>query len=187
MSNGYQIKDQEGTYYLTLQVVGWIDIFSRQIYRDIIIDNLRYCQQNKNLTIFSYVIMSNHVHIMLQSQNETLSNTIRDFKSYTSKVILDTIAESNESRKEWMLDYFESAAKEHQRNSKYQFWTHENHAIQIYSDEFISQRLNYIHMNPVRAGIVRQPEEYIYSSASNYASIESILDVEILTTKWKTV
>jgi len=69
MTTGYQIKDQEALYYLTFQVVGWVDIFSRQSYRDIIIDNLRYCQQNKNLAIFAYVVMSNHLHIMLQSQN----------------------------------------------------------------------------------------------------------------------
>jgi REP element-mobilizing transposase RayT len=187
MTTGYQIKDQEALYYLTFQIVGWVDVFSRQLYKDIIIDNLRYCQQNKELAVFAYIIMSNHIHIMLQSQNGTLSQTIRDFKSYTSKVILETIEESNESRKEWMLNYFEYAARKHQRNSKYQFWTHENHAIHIYSDNFITQRLDYTHMNPVRAGIVRQPEEYIYSSASNYASMDSILEVDILTTKWKTV
>jgi REP element-mobilizing transposase RayT len=125
MTTGYQIKDQEALYYLTFQVVGWVDLFSRQVYKDIIIDNLRYCQQNKELAVFAYVIMSNHVHLMLQSQNGTLSQTIRDFKSYTSKVILETIEESNESRKEWMLNYFEYAAKKHKRNSKYQLWTHE--------------------------------------------------------------
>jgi REP element-mobilizing transposase RayT len=187
MTTGYQINDQEGLYYLTFQVVGWVDIFSRQVYKDIIIANLRYCQQNKDLVVFAYVIMSNHVHLMLQSQNGTISQTIRDFKSYTSKVILETIAERNESRKEWMLNYFEYAAKKHKRNSKYQFWTHENHAVHVYSDNFIGQKVDYIHMNPVRAGIVKEPEDYVYSSASNYASMDSILEVEILTTKWKTV
>jgi putative transposase len=75
MSTGYQIKDQEGAYYLTLQVVGWVDIFTRQIYRDIVIDNLRYCQQNKGLTVFAYVLMSNHLHILVQSKTAELSNT----------------------------------------------------------------------------------------------------------------
>jgi len=61
MTTGYQIKDQEGAHYLTLQVVGWVDVFTRQVYRDIIIRNLKYCQEHKGLTIFAYVVMSNHV------------------------------------------------------------------------------------------------------------------------------
>ncbi len=88
MSTGYQIKDQSACYFLTLQDVEWVDIFSRQIYRDIIVENLSYCQKHKHLSIFAYVIMSNHVHILLKSEDENLSGTIRDFKSYTSKKIL---------------------------------------------------------------------------------------------------
>jgi hypothetical protein len=59
MTTGYQIEDQDGAYYLTLQVVGWVDIFSRQTYREIIVQNLKYCQGHKGLTVFAYVIMSN--------------------------------------------------------------------------------------------------------------------------------
>ena len=123
MTTGYQIKDQEGAHYLTLQVVGWIDIFSRKVYKDIIIENLKYCQQNKGLTIFAYVIMSNHLHLLVQNKQADLSGTIRDFKSYTSKIIIETIITGNESRREWMLNYFQHAAREHKRNSQYQFWT----------------------------------------------------------------
>ena len=85
-----------------------------------------------------------------------------------------------------MLKQFENIAKEHERNSKYQFWTHENHPEHIYTDKFVRQKLGYIHMNPVRAGLVKQSEDYIYSSASNYAGLESVLEVEVLSTKWKT-
>jgi hypothetical protein len=63
----------------------------------------------------------------------------------------------------------------------------ENHAEHIYTDKFIGQKLNYIHMNPVRAGIVRQPEEYIYSSASNYAGLESVIEFEVLSLQWKVI
>ncbi len=189
MSTGYHIKDQEGAYYITLQVVGWIDVFSRQCYRDIIIENLKFCQQNKGLTIFAYapiaIGLSNHIHILVQSQKTNLSNTIRDFKSYTSKVIIDAIETGSESRREWMLKQFKNAAKEHERNSNYQFWTHENHAEHIFTDNFVSQKLKYIHLNPVRAEIVMQPEHYVYSSATNYAGLESVLEVQLLTTKWK--
>jgi len=73
MSTGYQIVDQSALYYLTLQVVDWIDIFTRQVYRDIVIESLKFCQQNKNLQIFGYVIMSNHIHLIANSPNEHFS------------------------------------------------------------------------------------------------------------------
>jgi REP element-mobilizing transposase RayT len=130
--------------------------------------------------------MSNHIHVLVQSEKANLSSIIRDFKSFTSKVNLENIENGNESRKEWMLSCFKNKAKEHERNRYYQFWAQENHAEQIYTDKFVKQKLEYIHMNPVRAGIVKIPEDYIYSSASNYAGLESILDVEILSTKWIT-
>ena len=80
MSTGYQITDQEGLYYLTFQVVDWIDIFTRQVYRDIIIESFKYAIENKGLHLFAYVIMSNHVHLIAQSSNGQLSATIRDIK-----------------------------------------------------------------------------------------------------------
>lgn len=186
MSTGYQIKNQEGLYYLTFQVINWIDIFTRSIYRDIIIDNFKYCQKNKSLQIFAYVIMSNHVHIIVNSSEGKLSDTIRDFKKYTSRVILETIQTSNESRREWMLNQFAFAAKKHSRNQSFQFWTHENHAIELLKPDFTAEKVEYIHNNPVRAGIVSNPEDYVYSSARNYANMESLLDVILIDMPWKT-
>jgi REP element-mobilizing transposase RayT len=187
MSTGYHIDEPDGLYFVTLQVVDWVDVFTRQAYKDILIDNLAYCQKHKGLTLFAYVVMSNHVHMLVQSQNRNLSGTLRDFKSFTSKVIINTIEQGNESRKAWMLRQFLNAASTHRRNSHYQFWTHENHAEHIYSDKFMEQKIEYIHQNPVRAGYVRLPEDYIYSSASNYAGLPSVLDVEILPLVWKTI
>jgi len=70
MSTGYQIKEQDKLYFLTLQVTEWVDIFSRQKYRDIIIENLSYCQKNKGLEIYAWVIMSNHIHLLVKSEKE---------------------------------------------------------------------------------------------------------------------
>jgi len=179
MSTGYQIKDQSALHYITLQVVYWIDIFTRAHYRDIIIENLVYCQQNKGLVIYGYVIMSNHIHLLVSSDTNNLSDTLRDFKSYTSKKIIESIENEIESRKEWMLFMFKRAAIKHKRNTAYQFWTHENHAEEIFSNTFVSQKIDYIHNNPVRAKIVQFPEEYLYSSARNYAGLDSLLQVEI--------
>jgi REP element-mobilizing transposase RayT len=175
MSTGYKIEDQEGLHYVTFQIVEWVDIFTRQVYRDLVIDSLRYCQLNKELEIYAFVVMSNHIHLLLRSGIGKLSDTIGEFKSYTAKQILLAINTESESRREWMLNLFEFAAKKHKRNEKYQVWTHENHAELIYSDKFIFQKINYIHDNPVRAGIVENPEDYLYSSARDFAGKSCIL------------
>jgi REP element-mobilizing transposase RayT len=186
MSTGYQIRDQAALHYLTIQVVDWIDVFTRQAYRDIVLESLRYCMHNKGLQIFGYVIMSNHIHIITNSPGGELSNTLRDFKKFTAKNIIESIIEGNESRKEWMLNRFQFNAQRHSRNENYQMWTHENHAVVIYSPQFAREKLEYLHRNPVRSGIVRRPEDYIYSSASNYAEMESILEIVRLDVLWKT-
>ena len=156
MSTGYQIRDQSALHYLTIQVVDWIDVFTRQAYRDVVLGSLKYCQHNKGLQVFGYVIMSNHIHLIANSPAGELSNTLRDFKKFTAKNIIESIVEGNESRKEWMLNRFQFNAQRHSRNENYQLWTHENHALVIYSPQFAMEKLEYLHNNPVRAGFVKQ-------------------------------
>jgi REP element-mobilizing transposase RayT len=177
MSTGYQISEQDELHYVTFQIVRWVDIFTRQVYRDIVIDSLKFCRQHKGLEIYAFVIMSNHIHLLMRSQEARLSDTIREFKSFTAKKILEAIHTESESRREWMLNLFEFSARQHKRNEKYQIWTHENHAEIIYSNKFIDQKINYIHENPVRAGIVERAEDYLYSSAKNYAGLQGVLEI----------
>jgi REP element-mobilizing transposase RayT len=186
MPTGFQIKEQHALHYLTLQVVYWVDIFTRKTYCDIVIESLRYCQKEKGLEIYAFVIMSNHVHLILKSEVNNLSDILRDFKKYTSKKITDAIEESSESRKNWMLRLFMHAAKRQNKKGDYQVWTHENHAIQLYSNNVIQEKVDYIHLNPVRNGIVAKPEDYLYSSARNYAEMEGLLDIIKVDRLWKT-
>jgi REP element-mobilizing transposase RayT len=186
MSTGYKIEEKEGLYFLTFQIVGWVDIFTRKTYRDIAIESFKYCQQNKGLNLYAYVIMSNHIHLLAQSANGDLSGLIRDFKNHTSKKFLEVINNGVESRSDWMKVVFEYHGKFKNKQTN-QIWTHENHAEIIYSQKFIEQKLNYIHNNPVRAGIVEQPEDYLYSSARNYAELESVIEILKLDMTWKTV
>ncbi len=179
MPDTYVIKDQQAPYYLTFQVVAWVDVFTRRIYRDIIVNAFNYCTQNKSLEVHAWVIMSNHVHCILSSQNGTLSDTIRDFKRHTSKQILQEAQSERESRKEWMLFQFKYAAKQHVRNDQYQVWTHENHAVEIsaFIKSMAQSKIDYIHNNPVRAGWVEAPEEYMYSSAKDYAEKKGLVQL----------
>lgn len=179
-AEGYKIRDQSSTHFLTFTVEGWIDIFSRKRYRDIIMESLKYCIENKGLKLGAYVIMSNHIHFIWTATNNNLSDIIRDFKTFTSKAILKSIQEEPESRKQWLLYMFQFFANRTSKNDVFKLWTNNNHPEAIYSQDFLLTKLNYIHQNPVRAGIVEEAEHYIYSSASNYASGKGIIEIDYL-------
>ena len=166
MSTGYQVYNQQATYFVTFTIVDWVDLLSRKVYRDIVMDSLQFCIVEKGLKVYSYVVMTNHIHLIIQSNgSNSLSDIIRDFKKFTSKQFIETIVKEPESRREWLLNRFKFNAAQHSRNSNYQVWTHENHAIEISSNQFFEQKNNYIVQNPVRAGWVEKAEDYIYSSA----------------------
>jgi len=166
-------------YFLTFQVVGWADVFSRKVYRDFILENLTYCRNENGLDLFGYVFMTNHLHLVVQQKDGKLSGWVRDFKKFTSKKLLIMILENpQESRKEWLKMIFAYHAKFNKRSGDMQFWTHENHAIELYRTEMIESRMNYIHENPVRAGIVEKPEDYRCSSARNYAGLEGLIAMD---------
>ncbi len=186
MSTGYKMSEPDGLYYLTFQIVGWVDLFTRQIYKDIAVESFKHCQQHKGLNLFAYVIMSNHIHLLAQSASGDLSGIVRDFKSYTSKKFLEVIDENIESRSDWMKIVFEYHGK-YKNKQTYQIWTHENHPELVFSQTFIEQKTDYIHNNPVRSGIVEKPEDYIYSSARNYANLDYVLEVLKMDFLWKTV
>jgi len=166
-------------YFLTLTVVNWIDVFTRKNHRDAVIDSLKYCQQHKGLIVFAYVMMSNHIHLIVHAHEPfMLKDIIRDFKKFTSKKILQQIQQAPESRREWMLSMFATHATK--KHSEFKFWQEGNHAIELFSEKFVWNKIDYIHHNPVRAGFVKSPEDWLYSSAANYYGLESILEVECL-------
>jgi len=124
MSQAYKIDKQDAAYFITLQVVHWIDIFSRLQYKDVVADCLNFCSGKKGLEIFAYVIMTNHVHMIVRSERDNLSDILRDFKRHTSRHLVRAILNGPESRREWMLKLFSQEAASHRRNENYQVWTH---------------------------------------------------------------
>ena len=170
-------------YFTTTTVIDWVDIFTRPIYKHIVIESLAYCQEQKGLEIYAWVLMSNHLHMIIGTQETDikLSDILRDFKKFTNKKMMVAI-ESNqqESRKEWILDRCWFAGDNDKKIKKYRFWQEGNHVEQLYSYDFFKQKLDYIHMNPVRQEIVERPEEYLYSSARNYSGMDGLLDVIVV-------
>ena len=123
--------------------------------------------------------MSNHVHCIL-STDLSLSDIVRNFKKHTSKLILAEIKEIQESRKECLLLTFKYHAKLNKRVDKYQFWGHENHAVELTSNQMIDSRIEYIHQNLVRAELVDYEYEYVYSSALNFAGNPGLIEIDEL-------
>lgn len=166
---GFKIRHQSEVHFITFATIGWVDVFTRPIYRDIVINSIRFCQDNKGLALHAWCLMTNHIHLIASSKTNDLSGTLRDFKKYTGHELIKSITENkSESRKEWMLPVFKEAGQVNARNTNYQFWQQDNHPIELFSSKFILQKIIYIHDNPVRAGFVDKPEHYLYSSARDY-------------------
>ncbi|MBU8883965.1 transposase [Kaistella sp. DKR-2] len=179
MKAGYIIRDQEKPHFVTCTIVDWIDIFTRKNYRDIIMNCFEFCIKNKGMVLFGYVIMSNHIHLIAQSKEGKLSDLIRDFKKFTATEILKQLQTEPESRREWILERFAKATETHTRNKNFQVWQYGNHAEEIFTLKFMWDKLNYIHLNPVRAGIVEKANHYLYSSAANYSFDKGLIYIEI--------
>jgi REP element-mobilizing transposase RayT len=180
-AENYFIKDQNSVYYLTFTIEDWIDVFTRNEYKIVIVDSLNYCIGNKGLEVFAWCLMSNHLHLVCRAvEPAKISDIIRDFKKFTAKTILDKIKAEPESRRDWMLYRFEFAGKFDNRISKYRFWQVTNHAIQLDNTTLIEQKMNYTHENPVRAMIVGKQEDYLYSSARDYAGEKGLVNVQTI-------
>jgi putative transposase len=181
MSTKYKFKDQTKLYFVSFAVVYWIDVFIRNEYKEILLDSLSHCRSNKGLDIYAYCIMTSHVHLIIGTSGQDLQDTMRDLKSYTSKQLKKAIEEnSTESRKEWMLWLMKRAGEKNSNNISFQFWQQDNHPIELTSYEIAKQKLDYIHNNPVEAGFVSLPHEYLYSSAKNYCGEISYFEVTLL-------
>ncbi len=176
-SESYYIKDQKATYFLTFTVQAWVDVFTRSIYRMDIVDSLNYCVREKGLHVYAWCLMSNHLHLVGRADNN-LSRVIGDFKKFTTKKLIKRIETEPESRREWMLHQFKYAAKLDKRIKNYSLWQSTSHPIVCDETAILEQKIDYTHQNPVRAMIVARPEDYLFSSAQDYAGEKGLVVVE---------
>ena len=181
MSSKYSLHEEHTLYFTTSTVIGWLDVFTRPCYRKIIYDSLQHCRDKKGLSIHAYVIMSNHLHMIVSSQDKHLKDIFRDFKTFTSKRMVEAIKDNpKESRRKWMYAMFQYAGRTKENHSNRQFWQFGNHAIPLWSEPVIWQKLAYIHQNPVRAGWVAEPWHYLHSSARQYNGMKGEIKVDLL-------
>ena len=178
MSRNYKFHNPDGVYFISFAVVEWLDVFTRNEYKTIIIDSLRYCQKEKGMEVFAWCLMTNHIHLIFRSTSKQKPELlIGDFKQFTSKAIVKAIISNpKESRKEHLLEQFLKTGRNSSNVNKYQFWRHDNHPIELWSNKVIDEKINYIHNNPVEEGLVFRAEDYLYRSAADYAGGKGILD-----------
>ncbi len=187
MSRNYKFHNKSGLYFVSFATVNWLDVFTRQIYFNVLAESVSYCRKEKSMELYCYCFMPSHtcpersrrVHLIFRSSKEDPSGLLRDFKSYTAKKVIEAI-ESNpqESRKEYLLWFFERAAKKKSNVSKYQFWQHHNKPIELWSEKVIKQKIDYIHNNPVVSGFVTNAIDWKYSSARNFQDDNTVLEID---------
>ncbi len=166
-------------YFITSTVVDWMDVFTRPIYKQIVVNSLKYCQADKGLDIYAWVLMTNHLHLIVGTRFDyQIGDILRDFKKYTSKAVVKAVEENQqESRKTWLIDKFRFRGANDTKITNYKFWQEGSYMEPIYTYEFYEEKRKYIHMNPVKQEIVERPEQYLYSSARDYCGEKGLIDV----------
>jgi len=119
----------------------------------ILLDSLKYYQKHKDLKVYNWVFMLNHIHLIIQCKDA--SGVTRDFKKYTSKKLKENILKTEPS----ILKLFDN-------DGEFQLWESSNMPEIIESDEFYVQKARYIEQNPVKKSYVRKAEDWVYSSAN---------------------
>jgi len=183
MSVKWKFQNPNGLYSVSFSTVNWLSVFTRSVYKEIMIDSIRYCQDNKGLLLYCWCLMTNHMHLIVSAERDgTLPDIFRDMKKFTANNLIRAIKENpQESRKEWWIPRFRLEGEYRSSNTYYQFWQHGNHPVELWSNEAIETHVNYIHNNPVKTGVVDEPQHYLYSSARDYCGRKGLLDVILLT------
>ncbi|MCJ8165186.1 transposase [Pontibacter sp. E15-1] len=176
MSDKYKANAPNEIHFITMAIVQWADVFTRREYCEIVCDSLSYCQKSKDLTLYAWCIMTNHLHLICSAP--TLPAVVRDFKKYTAKELYKSIRENpQESRKGWLLWLMKSAGELSSKHEIYKLWQEGYHPVLLYNNQLMEQKLDYLHGNPVKAGFVSEPEQWNYSSAIDYAGGKGRLEI----------
>ena len=173
----YKIFKDRHPYFMTCTIVAWLPVFCRPQAVEIVLDSWRFLQSNERLELFAFVIMENHLHLIASSDN--LAKTIKEFKSYTARRIIDHLEATNAAT---LLDELRFFKARHKTESEYQLWQEGSHPQEIHNDEMMIQKIEYTHANPLRRGYIDDATHWRYSSARNYADKPGLIDV---TTQWR--
>jgi len=181
-SERYRIVNDAHVYFVTYSIVEWLPVFVADEPCRVVTDSLTYCRQEKHLAVNSYVIMPTHMHAIVFDQefdNDRLLATLKDFRKFTGRALTDYCSERRSPV------FRETLTRAATQDRKRRFWQPSRHAEAILSANFWEQKLDYIHDNPCRKGLVFRPEHWRFSSAAFYLSDgEATFDVGIDPLDW---
>ena len=170
----YRIVEQDHPYFLTCTVVNWVPLFTRPPIVQYLLDALIFLQKERNLRLYGYVILENHLHLIAQAPD--LAGCIAGFKSFTARQIIDHLLFH---RAERVLAQLAFGKRAHKADRQYQLWQEGSHPELLQNEQVLRQKLQYLHLNPVKRGYVDEAEHWRYSSARSYLGRVGLLDVFI--------
>ena len=159
--------DPDHLYFITTSAVEHAHVFRRPVIKRILVDSLNTARILKQIELYAFVVMPNHIHLIAKCMGEhTAADIVREFKKATANLVLRQY--ENESNRR-VLAFFRSAVKPGQEQL-HVVWENEYQAKNIYSPAFLREKLDYIHNNPCQPHweLAKQPEAYIWSSAGYY-------------------
>ncbi|WP_445368960.1 REP-associated tyrosine transposase [Methylomonas sp. BW4-1] len=168
----YQFQQNPSPHFLTATINHWLPLFTRPATVNIVLDSWRFLQRDSGFQLYGYVILENHLHLIAAPAD--LSRDMQRFKAYTAKQIIGHLQQSGSAR---VLELLALLKRPHKTESEYQVWEEGSHPQLIESEAAMRQKLNYIHLNPVKRGYVDLPEHWRYSSARNYAGMTGLIEV----------
>jgi hypothetical protein len=170
----YKVVDDAHPYFLTCTIVTWLPVFTRPETGQFVFDSWRFLQGKGRLVIYGYVILENHLYMIASAAD--LTKEIGDFKSFTARQIIDYLRSKNALT---LLNQLQEFKARHKVDQTYQLWQEGSHPQQIQDEEMMRQKLEYIHLNPVKRGYVDEAVHWRYSSARDYAGQAGLVPVTI--------
>ena len=169
----YKIYEPTHPHFVTCTILHWLPIFTRKESVQIIIDSLKFLQEKDNLKLYAYVILENHLHMVVQSDD--LAKTMESFKKYTANQILKLLKEENVKT---LLEQLKFYKKAHKTDKEYQIWEEGYQPKLMQTDTMMVSKIKYIHENPVRRGYVDDAIHWRYSSARDYEGYSGLIEIE---------
>jgi putative transposase len=160
----FNSKEQNTFHYLTMVCFDRVPVFKSQIACQIFIDVLAETREKHPFKLIGYVIMPNHVHLILNPVECDISLIGKELKGKSGKRIIDWLKENNYQSSLEKI----ALPKTQKRNHSFAVWQKKVTSIDLTSPKFIRQKLHYIHLNPIRAGLCEHPAKWKWSSYHAY-------------------
>jgi putative transposase len=177
----YRIVAGVGVYFVTFSVVEWLPVFISEEPCKIITESLNFCMETKSLRVNAYVIMPTHLHLIVFDKEfdaGRLKHTLDDFRKFTGRKLADYCGQHMSACYE--ETFREQAGEDRQRR----FWQASQHPVGIFTDKFWEQKMDYLHMNPCRKGLVRAQDDWRFSSAAFWMEGRVENEVDLAGVDW---